>query len=63
MSDKPTCLTCRYFNAKTEYRNDVAYDTVMECRFNPPVIGPMGGQWPELMPDDWCGKHKEPPDA
>lgn len=38
------CANCRF----------VRGETVMECRFNPPV---KDMEWPRVTPDDWCGKH------
>jgi hypothetical protein len=30
--------------------------TVYECRFSDPFVQGQRGYWPEVKPDDWCGK-------
>ena len=45
MSERqPTCETCKFYCGATG-----------ECRRNGPN---RHGTWPEVLSDDWCGKHQ-----
>lgn len=43
------CSDCRY------YRPNVQFATEGKCHRNSPHMGPLGGQWPRVYADDWCG--------
>ena len=57
--DRPTCKTCRFF-----FRHYRSNPRDGDCRRMPPQIpgaeaGSLGGYWPQITDDKWCGEHKE----
>ena len=46
-----TCSYCAYWDGDPDGASG-------QCRFNAPVIGPMGAAWPKTGVDDGCGRHE-----
>lgn len=59
------CRYCLYWHSRLPGRVEPKDDSVGECRFNPPAVGPSTagqrasdkkGVWPETYGGDWCGQ-------
>jgi hypothetical protein len=46
--EQQACSNCRYSRPHQ-------CDDLTTCHANPPQLGPRGGKWPPVSPDDWCG--------
>lgn len=66
-STRILCTKCKYssvlvtlgeeynfINANGDEVTRVHSDTILECRFMPPI----GGMFPQVSEDDWCGQAK-----
>ena len=75
--DRPTCLTCPYWN-NHDWRYGRNPEDRFDCQRNPPhlptgsyiaadraitdeSVSPFDGVWPTTAGTDWCGQHPQFP--
>jgi hypothetical protein len=51
----PQCDDCEYYRLRT-YGTDPNTAQAGECRESSPSAQGAIGIWPQVKPDDWCGK-------